>query len=299
MDAFCRYLPIDEELFSSPLFLTGAGRSITKPGESYPSPGHPDLYNFNWQDGRILPEFSLLWIETGAGIWQTRDGVFKIQSHQVGQVFSGHWHRYKPDPKVGWIECWLQFNGRLVHELMEHGFFHKSIPVRSPVHPALFARQFLELLDDISSPHFVNNTSQGLRVAGLLGLLETPAKSNILKVETLIDRARRHIWSHSHRQLDVNEIAQYLRVSRRTLERSFAAHGKNGILEEISLCRMHRAERLLRETKLPVRHVVNLAGFGTTEQMRQHFHAAHNLSPAQYRRAVRHNCDSPSRLRRA
>lgn len=284
--SFVRYLPIDDALFASPLYLTGAGRTTILPGAAYPPPGHPDLYQFDWRDGRVLPEFSLLWVEAGAGVWETRHGSVPIRAGQVGRVISGQWHRYRPDPRTGWTECWVQFNGRLAHELEASGQLSPIQPVCTPEHPRRFTRQFLEFLRDLTAPDLVNSTALGLRLLGLLGLLRNPVNPAAAPALGLIEQARQHIWSHSHRQLNVAEVASHLGVSRRTLERAFAAGGPTGVLDEITRCRLHRAERLLRETLLPVQHIVSLAGFGTTEQMRLHFQARHRLSPSAYRKAA-------------
>lgn len=282
---FSRYLPIDDALFASPVFLTSAGRTTIAPGAAYPPPGHPDLYQFKWRDGRVLPEFSLLWVEAGAGVWETQHGAFPICAGQVGQVLSGQWHRYRPASASGWTECWVQFNGRLAHELEAGGHFSNTNPVSTPGHPRLFAREFLAFLRDIAAPDFTNSTAQGLRLLGLLGALKGPAQTAATAPRSLIETARQHIWSHSHRQLNVSEVAAQLGVSRRTLERAFNTAGLPGVLDEITRCRLHRAERLLRETRLPVEHIVSLAGFGTAEQMRLHFHARHRLSPVAYRKS--------------
>jgi AraC-like DNA-binding protein len=282
-ESFLRYLPIDDALFSSPLFLTGAGRMVIPPGADYPSQAHPDLYQFNWRDGRVLPEFSLLWVESGSGVWETRQGVFPIQAGQVGRVISGQWHRYRPIAATGWTECWVQFNGRLIHELDEAGYVSFTGPVCSPQNPRRFARQFREFLTDVAAPDFVNTTAQSLRLLGLIGLLENAVAPAVAPALDLIQKARQHIWSHSHRQLNVAEVAAHLAVSRRTLERAFADRGLSGVLDEITHCRLNRAERLLRETRLPIQKIVSLAGFGTSEQMRLQFHARHHISPGGYR----------------
>ena len=283
---FSRYLPIDDALFASPVFLTSAGRTTIAPGAAYPPPGHPDLYQFKWRDGRVLPEFSLLWVEAGSGVWETQRGSFPIGAGQVGQVLSGQWHRYRPNQASGWTECWVQFNGRLAHELEAAGHFSGSNPVSTPGHPRLFAREFLAFLRDIAAVDFTNSTAQGLRLLGLLGALNNPAQAAAAATpRSLIETARQHIWSHSHRQLNVSEVAAHLGVSRRTLERAFCAAGLPGVLDEITRCRLNRAERLLRETRLPVEHIVSLAGFGTAEQMRLHFHARHRRSPTAYRKS--------------
>jgi AraC-like DNA-binding protein len=293
---FARYLPIDDALFASPVFLTSAGRTTIPPGAAYPAPGHPDLYQFKWQDGRVLPEFSLLWVEAGTGIWETHHGSFPIRAGQVGQVLAGQWHRYRPAPATGWTECWVQFNGRLVHELEAGGLFSSAHPVTTPRHPRLFLRQLLAFLRDIAAPDFNNSTAQGLRLLGLLGMLQDPGQTSAAPPLGLIEKARHHIWSHSHRQLNVTGVADHLGVSRRTLERAFTAAGLPGVLDEITRCRLNRAERLLRETRLPVQHIVSLAGFGTAEQMRLQFHAHHRRSPSQFRDSTRvgRSAESPS-----
>lgn len=289
---FIRYLPINEALFASPLFITSAGRASIQPGAAYPPQGHPDLYQFRWEEGRVLPDFSLLWVESGSGIWETRHGSLPIQADQVGRVISGQWHRYRPSPTTGWTECWVHFNGPLAHELEKSGLFPPTLPVSTPHHPQRFARHFRELLTDLASPEFLNNASQGLRLLGLLGLLDPHQGPAPAPGHDLVEQARRHIWSHSHRQLNVAEVAVHLGVSRRTLERAFAGRGLPGVLDEITRCRLNRAERLLRETRLSVQHIVSLSGFGTNEQMRLHFHTRHGISPGAYRKAA---ADPPQR----
>jgi AraC-like DNA-binding protein len=281
MKSFSRYLPINDETFSSPLFLTSAGRVLIPPGASYPPPGHPDLYHFSWEEGRVLPEFSLFCVEAGSGVWETRHGSFPIHAGQVGQVFPGAWHRYRPTPSTGWTECWIQFNGQLAHEFWEKGLFAEENPVRTPCFSERFFRQFRELAEDIRSPDLTNSPFLGLRVAGLLGLLYQP-ETETSGGSTLVEKALHHIWNYSHRQLGVSEVARRLGVSRRTLERAFLAEGRSAG-EEISLCRLNRAERLLRETRLPLKNIATLAGFGTTEQMRLRFQAKHRMSPGHYR----------------
>ena len=285
-EGFVRYLPIDDPVFDGPLYLTGAGRAVIPPGVEYPPPGHPDLYQFDWGDGRVLPEFSLFWVEEGEGEWETEDGVWRIGAGQVGHVFAGQWHRYRPEPQTGWTECWIQFNGRLAHELESSGYLARERPVVSPPDPERFALRYAEFLTDVAGPGFSNTTSQGLRVLGLLGLAGGDRSPGVVPPsDSLVERARRHIWSHSHRQLDVGEVAARVGVGRRTLERAFAAAGSSTVLDEITRCRINRAERLLRETRLPVRQVARLAGFGTDEQMRLRFMERHGRPPAAWRKS--------------
>jgi transcriptional regulator GlxA family with amidase domain len=98
-----------------------------------------------------------------------------------------------------------------------------------------------------------------------------------------VEAALDYIWTRSHNVLSVMEVAAALGVTRRTLERHMAAVGRN-VLGEIALCRFSRAERLLRETDLPIKAVVNLAGFGSMENLRQACVARLKASPGAYRK---------------
>ena len=70
-DTFFHYLPVNEETMSWGIYVTGAGRSVIRPGEKYPPSGHPTLYQFDWSRGRTLPEFQLVLITDGAGEFES------------------------------------------------------------------------------------------------------------------------------------------------------------------------------------------------------------------------------------
>ena len=44
-------------------------------------------------------------------------------------LFPGEWHTYKPDKNTGWNEYWIGFNGRIIDDWMNNGFFSKECPV--------------------------------------------------------------------------------------------------------------------------------------------------------------------------
>ena len=76
-------------------------------------------------------------------------------------------------------------------------------------------------------------------------------------------------------------------MNRRKLERHFRAALGRGVLDEIVNCRYSRAERLVRETDLPLKSIVGLAGFGGMENMRRVFLARAGHSPAAHRQSPR------------
>jgi transcriptional regulator GlxA family with amidase domain len=125
------------------------------------------------------------------------------------------------------------------------------------------------------------------------------AKSVIEGIEDpVVTQALTLIWTHSHRELSVEQIARELPVSRRTLERRFQASTGRTVIEEITRCRLSRAKRLLAETDLPVKNVAHLSGFPSEEQMRIVFRQIEKIAPSEYRHKTRHTGRASEKKRR-
>jgi AraC-like DNA-binding protein len=295
-DGFHLYLPIAEEIFHRGLYVTSAGRAHIRPGQGYPPTQHPRLYQFRWAEGRILPEFSLILITAGRGVFESREtGKTTITEGSVILLFPGTWHRYAPDPKTGWTENWVQFNGELAHQLWNSGMISEKQPVIRLQRFAALERYFERLLARIYRNPGANSFLLSLHVLRFLttvleSLPETPHEredkvSLCDTADPIVAAAVDYIWTRSHTVLSVADVANHAGVSRRTLDRRMAAVLNHTVLEEIIRCRYSRAERLLRETRLPVKTVSSLAGFGSTENMRQVFIKMANTPPGNYRRS--------------
>ena len=67
---FFRYLPVSEQDKQWDFYVTGTGYSNVPPGSRYPCSVHPDLYQFAWDRGRVLPEYQVLYITRGEGVFE-------------------------------------------------------------------------------------------------------------------------------------------------------------------------------------------------------------------------------------
>ena len=141
-------------------------------------------------------------------------------------------------------------------------------------HSVLLSLQALGLISDTVA-HRVNNTSLPGDVPRISD--DAPHK------DPIVEQALELVWSHCHYPLSVSDIARQLPVTRRTLDRRFAESVGHSVLEEINMCRLSRAKRLLLETTLPVKTVAHLAGFSSTERMRVAFVEREGLSPTSFR----------------
>jgi AraC-like DNA-binding protein len=293
MTSFHHYLPINEKLFHDGFYVTGAGRTCVPPASPYPPKSHPAFYHFTWREGRIFPEFAIIVITDGKGVFESSEnGLLPVNPGDVILLFPGIWHRYRPDFRTGWTEKWVQFNGEFVHKLWDRGILSAREPLLSPLRFREMEDELEILLTSVERQPGVNSLRYALQVAHLLSLFadsspkpETEAYSSamLMAKDELVAAAQTYIWTHSRLVFSVQDIATYLGATRRTLERRFIAALGHTVWEEVTRCRFNRAERLMRETSLPVKTVVYLSGFGRGENMRQTFTKLTRLSPRAYR----------------
>ena len=106
-DGFYHYLPVNDTAMRWGLYVTGAGYAVISVGQDYPPEGHPGLYDFQWSRGRVLPEFQILLISDGCGVFESEPtGEVSVESGSLLFLFPGVWHRYRPDKSSGWTERW-------------------------------------------------------------------------------------------------------------------------------------------------------------------------------------------------
>jgi AraC-like DNA-binding protein len=298
---FYHYLPVSDLAMQWGSYLTGAGLCTIAPGESYPPRVHPSLYDFEWKNGRTLPEFQTLLVTEGQGEFESRDtGPVKVESGSIMVLFPGVWHRYRPDPATGWTERWISYNGEIIQRLRRLKLLRPDRAVQKATDAERLKASYDQLLNYIRVHTTQNSIVLSMRCIALMAdvleqiggkpsLLGDHAKSVLEGIDDpVVAQALRLIWTHSHRELSVEQIAKELPVSRRTVERRFQAATGRTVIEEITRCRLSRAKRLLAETDLPVKNVAHLSGFPSEEQMRIVFRQLETSAPSEFRRRTRH-----------
>lgn len=92
------------------------------------------------------------------------------------------------------------------------------------------------------------------------------------------------IRSNMQKHIGVQDVADYVSVSRRTLERRFKKHLHHTVDHEIRRQRIEQASRLLVETDLTQRHIATMCGFGRPEQLSRTFLKLIGVGPIAYRK---------------
>ncbi len=301
-DNFFTYLPISENNMRWDLYLTGMGVATIGAGDDYPPKGHPRVYNFRWETGRTLPEYQILLIAEGEGVFEsTKCEQTTVRAGDVILLFPGLWHRYHPLKGSGWKEYWLSWNGEQLYRLMKKGLLDPTRGVLSVNRPDEIVHVFKKILH-----HLLQHPAENANVLSAYAMeVLTLAMDNVQTKEVprdtalpteyahsvddpIIFKALQMIWNHSYREFRVSDLTDVLPVTRRTLERKFQQTFGYSIGTEVTRCRLERAKHLLTNTALPIKHIAFSAGFSSIDRMGKVFRDQLRMPPSQYRKEFQH-----------
>src|ERR1700748_2403675 len=101
---------------------TSFGTVHVPPGSAYPPARHPGRHHLAWERGRTLAEYQILFIHKGEGQFESEHTRARTISGGMAFIlFPGVWHRYRPDPAVGWTESWIEVKGPFLDRLRRAG----------------------------------------------------------------------------------------------------------------------------------------------------------------------------------
>ncbi|MCA9241730.1 MAG: AraC family transcriptional regulator [Planctomycetales bacterium] len=272
---------------------------MAAPGDEYPATNHPNLYNFKWCAGRVLPEHQLLLLTNAQGEFESEQtGLVRFHGHALIYLFPGVWHRYRPLRNSGWTERWVSLDGPAIGSLLQQGGVTPQQAITEPTSSTLLEKGFDQLIQAVRRPLHPHSSPAPLVLNLLTEAIEQTTHVRIRKEDIVASEAEKVsdevvqaaldiIWNDTHSPpLGVSDVAKMLPVTRRTLDRRFSETLGRSVLEEINACRFARAQRLLRETNLPIKSVSYLAGFPSRERMRIMFLEREGLPPRDYRDRV-------------
>lgn len=288
------YLPVPEIVNRLGLYVTGAGSDVVPAGADYPQQSHPELYDFSWHAGRILPEFQFVFIAAGGGEFESREtGLQTIEPGTFMMLFPDVWHRYRPDPATGWTEYWVSLGGDLLFQWHQRGLFSADRPLTALRNPDRAAQKYREVIDFVMNRPEQDAPMLTAHAMALIAsaLEQTQTSAESLNVNSdavrsdhpLVAEALQVIWNNSHQRVSVDMIAKQVGVTRRTLERHFKKHLGRTLLQELVACRIQRAKRLLKETHVPIKYVAYAAGFSSLPNLCKVFRREVGTTPGSYR----------------
>jgi AraC-like DNA-binding protein len=275
-----RYLPVSRSDRQWGLYVTGAGRVVDATPD-YDYSGHPPPYYTKWDDGRVLPEYAVVYVIRGQGEYESE--TFARQTVAAGSVmlvFPGVWHRYRPHQETPWTEYWVTFGGSYLKGLVRRGLISAAKPIlQTGLDEAVF-HGFHCLLDRVRSEPPALQQLIAANALEILGAVVAAAQareegtaptcrngpegashksdhSSSLRrqLSALVERAELVLQQRIEQPVDMEQLAASLGLSYERFRHVFKQQTGLAPYQYHLQLRIERAKELLHQTPLSVRQV--------------------------------------------
>lgn len=281
-----RYLPRlpDDEIWG--ISVSGAGQSRSRKNAPYPPRGHPADHTFNWETGRVLNGFQIVFISEGSGAFESRrSGARNVEAAQALLVFPSVWHRYRPTAATGWFERWVELDGPVVRRLLSAGLFDEARPIVRIRDPKAFSVQMNLLLQLVKSAAPGARAKAGAAAHVLLAQLAAQSGPDARppRAAGIIADAERLLAANLDRPIPMPALARRLGVGYSYFRREFRT--RTGLSPKRYLLRMRleRARRLLGSTHDTLEAIAERVGFSSAFHLSSAFSKEFGMPPKAWR----------------
>ena len=286
MGNYIKYLTISEDDKKRGFYIETAGKTKTQPNESYPPKEHPTTYYFKWEEGRVLPNYQIIYITEGSGIFENEYGVINIKEGSFIILFPGEWHRYKPNGSTGWSANYIGFNGDIAKHFIDVSGINKNNPVVDAGLKKNFIECFNKILDLVKSEYLGYQfiaTGSLLRLIGLLSSSIQQADLSNDRISEAIEKIRFTIRENINKDLNMPELAEEFNLSYSYFRKMFKKYTGVSPKQYHLQLKVIKAKELLITTDKSVKEICFDLGFQSTSYFSRIFKQKQGVAPINYK----------------
>ncbi|MGV3509128.1 MAG: AraC family transcriptional regulator [Sphingobacteriaceae bacterium] len=288
MENYHRYLPVSKEDESWGLHILNAGYTHIENANSYPSTNHPSPYYFNWNAGRVLQEFQLIYITRGEGSFESAAaGKKHISAGDIILLFPGDRHTYKPDVHTGWDEYWIGFDGNIIENQIKNSFFSAKEPVFKIGTDQEIIRLFVDII------HHTKDEKPGYQqlISGmllhLLGSIYSKQKQSFYpendEIAQIVTQATLLFRNNISKQISPETVAAELGIGYSWFRKVFKSYTGIAPGQYLIQLRIEQAKQQLGNSSKSVKEIAYELNFESGFYFSKLFKQKTGLSPQQFR----------------
>lgn len=270
------------------LYINVAGYTEISPGTIYPKAGHPSEYNFNWDSGRKLNEFQIIYITDGYGVFETSKNKYTVSPGTIITLYPDVWHRYKPDQHTGWKEYYAGFQGLYANDyIMDRYKQFVSNPVIYIGYHEKILDIFNMLINEVKEekPGY-QQVCSGLLIY-LIGNLVSIVRNKefggkVIKEKIL--KARLHIKSNIDNHIDMEELASDLNLSYSYFRTMFKKYTGIAPSQYHLMLKLQKARRMILSSNKSIKEISNELNFSSIFYFSQLFKQKMGIRPSHLRK---------------
>lgn len=282
---FFRYLtPLPRDEIWGAAVIAG-GEYTAVPGAVYPPDGHPRDHHFEWDAGRTLDAYQILYIIAGQGSFESRQsGEIEVEAGQILIILPGIWHRYRPDRHLGWREQWIELRGNVLADLETEGILNPYDPL-SVIREAAIGTLFHKILSAIRSGPVRPEPVAGAWALQILAQLHSErTKRRVPKpITTALAKAEQLMSGGDSAVPRLEGLADELGMAYSHFRRAFKGATGTSPGKYLRRLRLEKARRLVDTTSEPMKAIANTCGFSSEFHFSSAFKKQFGLSPGKWR----------------
>jgi AraC-like DNA-binding protein len=273
------------------IYVTTIGLTHVAPHQSYPPTGHPKPYDYQWEEGRRLPFYAVVYISRGRG-WLDLERMERrpVQAGNVILLFPGVWHRYGPDREVGWDEHWVAFSGTVAKRWMKQCSFSPDQPVLKARNEEVLMGMFARLIETAQQNPAALQQLMAAQTHVFLATLYSEQQTVLGGgdvANSAIQAAQARMQAEFASDLNVQQLARELNVGYRWFRHAFVQQTGFSPHQYIVELRLARARALLAQSPLKIKEIAGLSGFANEHYFSRIFKTRVGLSPQEWQAQAR------------
>ena len=239
---------------------------------------------YQWGPG-IRDHYLIHYVISGKGYYKVKNNLFSLESGDTFLVYPNTEVLYYADENNPWEYAWVGFTGSDASMILKATDFTKETPVilKAPLGDSIH-RQLLHIYDARGNEfeHAVEMTG---RLYTMLALFMHGAskKTEQSTTATYVQKGIEYITANYSYNITVEDIADYVGLSRSHLFRSFESVLGQSPKEYLTDFRMRQACYLLEHSNLSITAIANSIGFDNSLYFSKTFHKFKNMAPKEYR----------------
>lgn len=285
---YFRYTPATSEAALWGVSVTASGFTRIPPRSEYPPLGHPADHHFQWQEGRVLATFQVVFILEGSGTFESRShGSCVVPEGAVFLLFPKEWHRFAPDPRTGWVESWFEVDGDVVRRLLRSRVFDPGSPlqvVRQPARLQLLFEQIHGRLRDGATAFDPEVSAAALGILAQLHAEQRATAGAPSSTDQVIMRAQALMAAAEDGSISMPQLARKLGAGYSHFRREFKRRVGVSPKRYRDRIRLERGRRLLGGTSLTLDEIAGQLGYLSGFHFSTAFKREFGLAPALWRR---------------
>jgi len=281
------YLPYSKEDEKLGMVCTTAGGQNIKPGTTYPPfiEKHPVPFR-SVAEGRILPEYQIIYITEGEGVFSSGDHTWDVQPGSMLMVLPGLLHYYKPKKETGWKEYWAGFKGTYFNKLAKEGFLSKDKLFFNIGLSEYLTSLFNRIFDELKSqkPLYQMKACSAI----LMLITETLSRSRRQEqpdyYQQIVEKAKFIMETNIHGAINTPNIAKQLGTSTSRLNEIFKQFTSMTPYQYFIQLKIHKAEELLSEENISVKEAAWRMGFEDQYYFSRLFKNKTGIAPSDWKK---------------